>query len=253
MPSFVWDRDPSEAYSEPYEYGAQEQFAREATQVIKYLKTHYQKLDRTFQLDDCSAIRAVWMLQVDALSALSDSLELLSEKNFRVASRLFRDVIETLDASCYFALAGSKANANLAKWYKNEIISHRVFREFVKEYHGPKKAEHLRGLYTNLSKYTHRTYHALSMSYLLGQSNASIYDGFRDNENMLVLPHVISFSYAMLAGLIKRFVQFGLDTKQIDSTHEADLWNQSLETETVARRFGYGPGQLRRGPPMPIE
>ena len=27
MPSFVWDREPSEAYAEPYEYDGQAQFA----------------------------------------------------------------------------------------------------------------------------------------------------------------------------------------------------------------------------------
>lgn len=170
MPSFVWEREPAEAYHEPYEYGAQEQFVREATAAIIQLKLIYDADGHSFERDDQSTRRAVWMLQVDALSALSDTVDLLAEKRFRVASRLFRDVVETLDASYYFALAGEATTANLTKWYANEVISHRVFRDFVKRHHDHERAEHLRRLYSDLSKYTHRTFHALSMGYLLGRT-----------------------------------------------------------------------------------
>ena len=252
MPSFVWSRDPSEAFREPYEYGGQEQFAREAAAVVGYLKERYAAQKSEFPLLDTSTHRAVWMLQVDALSALSDALELLEEKRFRVVSRLFRDVVETLDASYYFALGGNASLKNLAKWYQNEVISHRVFREFVQKHHGSEQAESLRALYTDLSKYTHRTFRALSMSYLLGHNETAIYDGFRPKERMYVLPHVVSFAYAMLAGLIKRFVQFSVDTGQLSKEHELALWEKCLEVETVSRRFGFGPGQVMRGPEMPL-
>ena len=253
MPSFVWSRDPSEAFREPYEYGGQEQFAREAAAVVAYLKERYATEESRFPLSDTSTQRAVWMLQVDALSALSDALELLEEKRFRIVSRLFRDVVETLDASYYFALAGNTATKNLAKWYENEVISHRVFREFVQKHHGPERAESLRALYSDLSKYTHRTFRALSMSYLLGSNDTAIYDGFRPKERMYVLPHVVSFAYAMLAGLVKRFVQFAVDTGQLSAEQEAALWQKCLEAETVPRRFGFGPGQLMRGPEVPLD
>ena len=35
MPSLIWNRDPQEAYSNPYEYPAQEQFIKESTFFIK--------------------------------------------------------------------------------------------------------------------------------------------------------------------------------------------------------------------------
>src|SRR5690606_25690345 len=107
MPSFVWGREPSEAYDEPYEYAGQDQFAREANSVLEEIKAHYSKLNHTFSRDDRSSTKAVWLLQVDALGALSDGLELISEKRHRLVARLFRDVVETLDASLYFSLAGS--------------------------------------------------------------------------------------------------------------------------------------------------
>jgi hypothetical protein len=253
MPSFVWSRDPSEAFLEPYEYGGQEQFAREAVAVIAYLMKHYDTPESRFPVSDTSRRRAVWMLQVDALSALSDAVELLEEKRFRIVSRLFRDVVETLDASYYFALAGEAASKNLHKWYQNEVISHRIFRDFVQRHHGPAEAENLRNLYSDLSKYTHRTFHALSMSYLLGCGETAVYDGFRPKASFYVLPHVVSFAYAMLAGLIKRFVRFAVDTGQMTAAAEVALWEACLETETVPRRFGFGPGQLMRGPSIPLD
>jgi hypothetical protein len=253
MPSFVWERDPSEAYQEPYEYGAQEQFTREATAVVARLKSIYEVHNHSFTVNDHSTRRAVWMLQVDALSALSDAIELLKEKRFRVASRLFRDVVETLDASYYFALGGDAATGNLKKWYANQVIGHRVFRDFVRQYLGPERAEHLRSLYTDFSKYTHRTFHVLGMSYLRGRDSTAVYDGFRSNESFYVLPHVISFAYAVMGGLVKRFVRFSVDTGQISEHEEKDLWASCLEKETVARKFGFGPGQVRRGPPIPLD
>lgn len=253
MPSFVWDREPSEAYEEPYEYGGQEQFAREARVIIDRLKSIYEVQNHSFARTDQTAERAVWMLQVDALSALSDAIDLTGEKRFRVASRLFRDVVETLDASYYFALAGQAASSNLIKWYQNEIISHRVFRDFVKRHHGPERAEDLRSLYTDFSKYTHRTFRALSMSYILGRGDTPVYDGLRGKDSLYVLPHVVSFSYAILAGLIKRFARFAVDTGNVSIEEDAELWERCLEKDSAPRRFGFGPGQLVRGPNTPLD
>ena len=45
MPSFVWDRDTEDAWNEPYEYGGQEQFHREATKILGLLKKQYSSKD----------------------------------------------------------------------------------------------------------------------------------------------------------------------------------------------------------------
>jgi len=251
MPSFVWDRKTDEAYLEPYEYGGQEQFSREAKRVLKLLKDHYSERNRTFSCNDKSIEKAVWMLQVDGLEALNDSLFLIDEKKHRIASRLFRDAVETLDMSAYFFLGGSKARNDLEKWYDNEVIPHRRFREFVKKNHGHERSENLSSLYSDLSKYTHRTYKAISTSYILGRNDLLVYDGFQESDT-LVLPHIISFSYALIAALIKRFIDIAERTKQIDKQTVEMFWKESLEKETVPRWFGTGPGQILRGPPIEI-
>jgi len=251
MPSFVWERKTDEASLEPYEYGGQEQFSREAKQVLKLFKDHYSKHNRTFTRDDKSLNKAVWLLQVDGLEALNDALLLIDEKKHRIASRLFRDAVETLDMSAYFFLGGNEAKKDLEKWYENEVIPHRRFREFVKKTHGHERAENLSGLYSDLSKYTHRTYKAIGTSYILGRNDLFVYDGFRESHT-LVSPHIISFSYALIAALIKRFIDIAERTDQIDKHTIERVWKESLETETVPRRFGTGPGQSLRGPPMEI-
>ncbi|MDF5884344.1 hypothetical protein P4193_27195 [Pseudomonas aeruginosa] len=132
MPSFVWDRDTEEAWSEPYEYGGQEQFHREAYKVLSLIKLHYAEKDMHFDRDEKTLDKAIWLIQIDALEALIDALKLTEEKRHRIASRLFRDAVETMDISAYFYLAGDEARKDLAKWYNNEVIPHKVFREFIK-------------------------------------------------------------------------------------------------------------------------
>lgn len=67
------------------------------------------------------------------------------------------------------------------------------------------------------------------------------------------MPHAISFAYAVLAGLLKRFVRFAVDTEQVSKAQEATLWETCLEEESVERRFGFGPGQLMSGPLIPLD
>lgn len=252
MPSFVWDRDTEEAWSEPYEYGGQEQFHREAHKVLSLIKLHYAEKDMHFDRDEKTLDKAIWLIQIDALEALIDALKLTEEKRHRIASRLFRDAVETMDISAYFYLAGDGARKDLVKWYNNEVIPHKVFREFIKKYECQDKAKNLSSLYSDLSKYTHRTYSAITKSYLLGRNNKIAYDGFSE-AGFRVLPHVISLSYAIIAALIKRFVTIAENSQQIDSAKICDIWAASLERETVPRRFGPRPGQVLRSAPIAFD
>ena len=249
MPSFVWNRDVEDAWQEPYEYEGQEQFHREAEKLLHLVKTSYAEKDMFFDRDEKTLEKALWLIQVDALEALIDSLVLTQEKRHRVASRLFRDAVETMDISAYFHLAGEKAKNDIEKWYENEVIPHKRFRAFIKDYECPDKAKDLSTLYSDLSKYTHRTYNAITKSYILGRENKIAYDGFSKTGHR-VLPHVISVSYAIIAALIKRFLTIAEYTQQIGSDQIKEIWSLSLEEETVPRRFGSGPGQLLRSGPI---
>jgi hypothetical protein len=107
--------------------------------------------------------------------------------------------------SAYFFLDGSKARNDLEKWYENEVIPHHRLREFVKKNHGQEQSENLSSLHGDLSKYTHRTYKAIGTSYILGRNDLLVYDGFQESDT-LALPHIISFSYALIAALIRNLL-----------------------------------------------
>ena len=62
--------------------------------------------------------------------------------------------------------------------------------------------------------------------------------------------YVISFCYAFIAALIKRFIDIAEKTKQIDNKAIDQIWKGALEKETIPRRFG--PGRLLRGPLIEI-
>lgn len=252
MPSFVWERDTADAWQEPYEYDGQDQFCREAKKVLQFLKDHYSKKDMTFDRDEETLEKAIWLIQVDALEALIDALNLTEDKKHRIADRLFRDAVETMDLSAYFYLSGDRGKANLKKWYKNEVVPHRVFRDFIREHECKDKAKNLSGLYSDLSKYTHRTYNALGKSYILGRGNKIGYDGFSES-GFRVLPHAISVSYTVIAALIKRFVDVAHNTNQLTSSDVDAMWQKCLEKDTVPRRFGFEPGQIIRGPLVEID
>jgi hypothetical protein len=252
MPSFVWERDIVDAWNEPYEYEGQEQFHREAFKVLALVKSHYAEKDMHFGRDEETLEKAIWLMQIDALEALADALKLTEEKRHRIADRLFRDAVETMDISAYFCLAGEQAATNLKKWYKNEVIPHRLFRDYIKRHDCENKANDLASLYSDLSKYTHRTHNAITKGYLLGRNNKIAYDGFSES-GFRVLPHVISLSYAMIAVLIKRFMAIAESTKQIDSAKVNEIWSSSLEKESVPRKFGFGPGQILRSAPIEFD
>lgn len=245
MASFIWHRDIEEAWDEPYEYDGQKQFHREAKNVLLAIKTHFADKDMRFDRDEISFEKAIWLLQVDALEALIDALHLIEEKKHRIASRLFRDAVETMDISYYFHLAGNNAKNHLDKWYKNGVISHSIFRNYIKKFECEKRAIELCEEYNVLSKYTHRTHGAIIKSYLLGRNNKIAYDGFA-NSNYKVLPQVISLSYAIIAKLINRFIEILVCTLQIDSNSIQSILDSAFELVEVPRRFGTGDGQLRR-------
>ena len=48
----------------------------------------------------------------------------------------------------------------------------------------------------------------------------------------------MSFSLAVLAMLIKRFIDIAIRTDQISGAEAGILWKESLDLETIPRRFG---------------
>lgn len=236
MPSLVWGRSPQEAYNNPYEYEVQDQFVREAKALLGKLNAAFQKYSMKFHKDEQSVKKAVWMLQLDALDSLRDALYSLINKKHRVAAKLFRDVVETLDLAAFFYTDTKESNNQLKKWYRDKIIPHRIYRNFIQKTEGADAAKTKADYYSSLSRFTHRTYGTLLYGYGLGQGDMIWHDGYHDS-GLLILPQTISMYFAVLADLILEFIKEakarGLLTEE--ETKEAIV--NSFETKTVPRRF----------------
>lgn len=236
MPSFIWTRSLEDAFDEPYEYPAQEQFIREAETLLTKFKEDLSNYDMQFTTLDRSIKKAIWILVNDAADSLTDCLISIRDKKHRIAGKMYRDVIETLDLAAYFNTDNIDSNKYLTKWYEDEVVPNRVYRDYIKRTIGETKAKEKSESYSDFSKFTHRTYHTLLFGYGQGVDNKMYYDGYKDND-ILVQPTTISMYYVYLRHLILIFSlelsKLGLvDSKRID-----EIWADSLEKESVPRRF----------------
>lgn len=244
MASEVWGRDPQEAFENPYEYGIQEQFVREAEAVLRGLYRLLNCSRHHYTLEDRSAKKAVWLLAMDALDSLREALAALVRKEHRVAGKLFRDISESVDLATFFKDFPTQSRRFLHEWYADGIVPHREYRDAVKKKLGPDMASKLAKHYSSLSHFTHRSYHAILAGYGRGGEDRLVHD--RTGElygeatyasTLLVLPHTISSCYAILANLILEYAGKVSDLDLVDKNDVRDVFACSLETETVPRRF----------------
>lgn len=235
MTSFVWGRDPQEAYQNPYEYEAQDQFYREANNLLQLLFDHLTKKSGTYTRDEQSAEKAIWMLFLDSLESLRDCLSLLQDKKHRIAGRLFRDAVEAMDIASYFCSDDTKKDKHLRDWYNDKVIQNRVYRDYIKE-NDEEEWEKLKEYYSQLSKINHRTYRSLAYSYSLGSNGRLIYEGSYDNRFM-VPPHVIAMYYALIGDLISHFVIRMINSRLISAEEAKVFWSEALEEGVIERRF----------------
>lgn len=237
MTSFIWWRSPEEAYSNPYEYESQEQFAREAEQLLKNIFNFLMTKNRTFTRDDRSQEKAIWMLFVDGIETLRDCLSLLVAKKHRLASRLFRDAVETMDLATYFSSNDHEKVKYLDKWYDNEVVPNKIFRKHISDTGFSELSNSYKEIYSRLSKLNHRTYRSLAYSYLLGRGNLLVYEDEFENNVNLKLPHPISMYYALLAEIITRYSDRLVECNLVASEEIKIMWESALEPSTVPRRF----------------
>jgi len=265
MASLVWNRDPHEAFDNPYEYPAQEQFHREAASLIERLYrllAHHHR--HRYTRDERTVEKAIWLLHLDALGSLGDALATLRDHRHRSVPHLLRSSEETLDLASVFTTRTKESNALLDDWYQNKVISHRTSRRYLEAHDAPAVTADRQARYTALSRFTHRTYRSIMEGYGAGVDHI-FHDGSGmyqdpDSNRAAGLPQTIAAYSAALAThithLVQTIVQHGTVTKE-----EANQAHQeSMEADPAPRRFfphGNHPEafrqareQLRRGQPL---
>jgi len=236
MPSFIWNRDPQEAMDNPYEYDAQGQFIREAAMVLSQVSIILGKYNMTYKVQDKSIEKALWMLYNDSLDSLIDVHESLKSKKHRIAGKLLRDIIESMDLAAYFSTESKESNQNLVKWFNDEIIPHRIYRDFLGKTAGEDAKERSKDYYRIISKFTHRTYKILLYGYVLGREDFISYDGHGEND-LLILPQTIAMYLAILADFIQTFIFELIKSGFISKEEMKIIWETSFEALPVQRRF----------------
>src|SRR5687767_6033901 len=117
MPSQVWNRNPQEAFENPYEYAIQAQFVREAKALFRQCYFILAADRHSYLEREATVEKAIWLLHMDALDSLRDALDALVRKRHRVAGKLFRNVMEGLDLAAYFHGRSPQSIVDLSKWY----------------------------------------------------------------------------------------------------------------------------------------
>lgn len=235
MPSIVWGRHPQEAYENPYEYEAQEQFIREARALLEDFLLQLDSFTMHFHRDDSTLEKASWMLSLDLTDSLLESTKLLTEKRHRVAFRLFRDAVESMDLLRVLHSENDRSRRALRLWYEDRSIPHSESRKHLEETEGTEPATQRRKYYDELSKFTHRTYRALLKSFSLGRDDMLVHDSH--SMNMLVLPQTISSGLAVLGDLIIQASAVLAASGPLTEQEINSAWSSALEVHTVPRRF----------------
>lgn len=226
MSSFIWNRNIEEAYQNPYEYEGQEQFSREANTMLNKIYEELMNDKYIFHRDDTSIEKALFMLHVDSVESLKESLNLLKEKRHSVAARLLRDVFENVSLCNYFYFDISKDKSkNLKKWYEDGFVSNSICRKSIELRNGETVKEEWKKKYSYLSKITHRTYRTLACSYVLGRGETLRYEG-RSSNGFLVPPNTISMYYALLSEMIL----FTLEEIKLHKLIELNLVDNIIES-----------------------
>jgi hypothetical protein len=192
MKSKLWVQSLHEVRSNPYDYESQKLFLNEASSILDEIFKKYDKYQVHFNLDERTLKKALWMLHLDALDTLRDCIYLLKKRKHRIVGKLFRDITETLDlATLFFGEEKDGKFVNLMNWYDNKVVPHRKFRKHLEKTKGQFISDYSKGMYEELSEFSHHCYNKLKNSYSLGGKNGNmlVYDS---HSEILILPQTIA-------------------------------------------------------------
>lgn len=188
-----------------------------------------------FHQDDRTLEKATWMLALDLIDALIESVHLFEDRRHQIAFRLFRDAVETIDLLQVLHSNTPRAEKALRLWYEDETIPHIESRRHIEETEGREAALRRRDYYAQLSKFTHRTYRALLKSFSLGRDGMLVHDSH--SMSLLVLPETIASGLAVLADLIIQATECLKECGPLDAEDVANAWLVAIEPHTVPRNF----------------
>lgn len=206
MKSCLWDQSLDEVASNPYDWPSYRLFLKEASKLLNNL---YPILDRDVlkhHRNDRSLRKATWMLLNDALDTLRDAIFLMEHKKHRLVGKMFRHLIEVMDITSYFQTGTTRSQQDIKRWFDDEVIEHRRYRDHLEKTQGKDKAEQSKKDHRNFSRWTHHTYRTLLNSYSLGRDDLLVYDSHSPTM-LLALPQTLSQYLWALGSFMKDFLR----------------------------------------------
>jgi hypothetical protein len=204
LKSPLWSQDLKDVEKNPYDHENYRTFYEEASFLLDKAYELYDAYNLKFDINERSLNKCIWMLQLDALDALRDCIFLLKIKKHRLPGKMFRDITESLDLAY---LIKNEPNLYLEKWFNDEFIPHKKYREYVgQKYSKPLQYQEGKN-YEALSTWTHHNYYPLKNSYTLSGDHMTlmVYDSHCPD---FLVPHETTSQYLwMIKYLIKKFIK----------------------------------------------
>jgi hypothetical protein len=180
MKSELWDKNSTKAFTTGYSTEELDFFDKECedflTVVINLSKTQNNKFD----VKSRELKKANWLILNDISCSLYDCLSELKKGNIRIAGRVFRDVLENMHL--LELLNKSDDGKLLEKWFDNEFIPHRTYRDWLKK-KDEKFATLTRDVYQLYSQFSHRNFKPISESYNTNQNGNLEHKWHLDRKN----------------------------------------------------------------------
>lgn len=155
MRSEIWDDKTAKPFTVGYDLQHIKLFDEQCEKFLRSFLFENSLIDQNFELDSNNLQKANFLILNEITSALYDCLYQIKDGNIRIASRIFRDVLENMHILELFNIGDNKSY--LVKWYDNEVISHSNYRDWIKKKDAD-LSELNRVVYRLYSKYAHRTF-----------------------------------------------------------------------------------------------
>jgi len=200
MKSEIWNEENNiKAFTTGYSEEQIAIFNIECEIFLKEVLRQSAFLNSTFKSDVNDLAKANWLILNEITSSLYDCHQNIIICNIRVASRIFRDVLENMHI---LELLNKSNNPKyLIKWYANEVISHSEYRAWIKNQKTPELSELTREVYRLYSKYAHRTFESIYESYTENSNKTIVFNLYLDNTNTFNLK-ILSKYYSHLSYFI---------------------------------------------------
>ena len=212
MKSEIWKSDFSKAYESGYTIEEISSFNSEAELLLRQLVNHFESLNGNYSIENKDKNLLIYLVLNELINSLYDAVLALNNGNIRMASNVFRQVMECRDI--IKLIHTENGNDYVEKWFNDEYIRHSDYRRIIGDEDLELK-DLTKNIYQRYSKYSHRSYSAIIDSYVLKTEKLQFNRQLDLNNN--VHRKILSRYYKHLAQFI---LNVGLDPLEYDLISE---------------------------------